>query len=191
MEWAAVWSSTSMECTGDSGQVRVHVHVRARTSTNVRVFEQNLLTRAVESTRGHLDELSVQYVLRVLYILALRAPSRVLFSFHSTRPHPFFFFLPIFSFTQAEWCNHTAYTKRVWRTPCNLLLPKKKQTNLIKSKEIGWLLQRGCWCTYLCFNNMDLPLETVINESGLGGRLFSWAQRNGFRSHACTAVRLK
>lgn len=113
----------------------VRVPVRAR--TNVRVFEQNLLTRAVESTRGHLDELSVQYVLRVLYILALRAPSRVLFSFHSTRPHPFFFFLPIFSFTQAEWCNHTAYTKRVWRTPCNLLLPKKKQTNLIKSKEIG------------------------------------------------------
>lgn len=70
--------------------VLVAVHVRAR--TNVRVFEQNLLTRAVESTRGHLDELSVQYVLRVLYILALRAPSRVLFSFHSTRPHPFFFF---------------------------------------------------------------------------------------------------
>lgn len=68
----------------------VRVPVRAR--TNVRVFEQNLLTRAVESTRGHLDELSVQYVLRVLYILALRAPSRVLFSFHSTRPHPFFFF---------------------------------------------------------------------------------------------------
>lgn len=91
----------------------VHVRVPVRARTNVRVFEQNLLTRAVESTRGHLDELSVQYVLRVLYILALRAPSRVLFSFHSTRPHILFFLLPIFSFTQAEWCNHTAYTKRV------------------------------------------------------------------------------
>lgn len=72
--------------------LRVHVEFYELVRVPVRVFGQNLLTRAVESTRGHLDELSVQYVLRVLYILALRAPSRVLFSFHSTRPHPFFFF---------------------------------------------------------------------------------------------------
>lgn len=185
MEWAAVWSSTSMECTGLTGQVRAR--------TNVRVFEQNLLTRAVESTRGHLDELSVQYVLRVLYILALRAPSRVLFSFHSTRPHPFFFFFfRYFHLLRRSGATtpRTRNESRGRRATC-CYQKRKKETSLIKSKEIVWLLQRGCWCTYLCFNNMDLPLETVINESGLGGRLFSWAQRNGFRSHACTAVRLK
>lgn len=120
-----------MECTGQE-----ILPVRAR--TNVRVFEQNLLTRAVESTRGHLDELSVQYVLRVLYILALRAPSRVLFSFHSTRPHTFFFFFFRYFHLLRRSGATTPRTRNESggrRATC-CYQKRKKETSLIKSKEI-------------------------------------------------------
>lgn len=133
-----------MECTGDSGQVRVHVRAR----TNVRVFEQNLLTRAVESTRGHLDELSVQYVLRVLYILALRAPSRVLFSFHSTRPHPFFFFSSdIFIYSGGVVQPHRVHETSL--EDAVQLVATKKETNKSNQIKRDWLTTTTRLLVYL------------------------------------------
>ena len=114
----------------------------------VRVFEQNLLTRAVESTRGHLDELSVQYVLRVLYILALRAPSRVLFSFHSTRPHPFFFFSSdIFIYSGGVVQPHRVHETSL--EDAVQLVATKKETNKSNQIKRDWLTTTTRLLVYL------------------------------------------